>query len=128
MNTECNPPMYILCSGRIREHVPPKKTSAGETVEDSHYAPFFSAGMILWACLFVKFWKRQEALLSVRWGSIWTTSRVEVRPEFTGALVTLSFRYVEYQLFRGLLVCLKGLNRIGDVGCCCTECFTSQDL
>lgn len=59
---------------------------AGETVEDSHYAPFFSVAMIVWGTLFVKFWQRQEALLSVQWGSIWTTSRVEVRPGFTGVV------------------------------------------
>ena len=55
-------------------------------MEDSHYAPFFSAAMIVWACLFVKFWKRKEAVLSVKWGSIWTTSREEVRPEFSGTI------------------------------------------
>lgn len=55
-------------------------------MEDSHYAPFFSAAMIVWACLFVKFWQREEARWSVQWGSVWTDARVEVRPEFTGAL------------------------------------------
>jgi hypothetical protein len=62
------------------------RSNAGETVEDSRFAPLFSVVMIVWACLFVKFWQRQEAHFSVAWGSIWASARIHIRPEFKGAV------------------------------------------
>lgn len=58
---------------------------AGETVDDSRFAPLYSVAMIIWAVLFNKFWIRREARLSVEWGTIWSSAAVDVRPDFKGA-------------------------------------------
>ena len=54
-------------------------------MDDSPFAPLFSLAMVLWAVLFIKFWQRREASLSLAWGTIWHDQNSDRRPEFSGA-------------------------------------------
>jgi hypothetical protein len=62
---------------------------AGVTIDDSPFAPFFSLAMIFWGILFIKFWQRNEAMLSLKWGTMWTDHQSVRRPDFHGVAAML---------------------------------------
>lgn len=66
----------------------PNSTSrerTGVSIDQSPFAPIYSVAIVLWAILFAKFWRRQEALLALRWGTMWLDHHSEVRPQYKGA-------------------------------------------
>eukprot|EP01083_Nonionella_stella_P094902 266394_1 len=57
---------------------------AGETVDDSPWVPFFSVGVVVWAALYLKTWRRKCATLSYEWGTFDWEKREANRPEYYG--------------------------------------------
>lgn len=59
-------------------------------ISHDEYTPFYGLITFVWACLFLKFWKRQESRLSYHWGTLVGEHEKQAyfatRPEFHGRL------------------------------------------
>ncbi|KAK3237448.1 hypothetical protein CYMTET_52480 [Cymbomonas tetramitiformis] len=56
------------------------------SVDNNPYVPFFSFGMVIWATLFNKFWRRESNRWAQKWGTLNEEDVDEIRPEFTGTM------------------------------------------
>ena len=59
----------------------------GDSIEDCEITPFFGMGVFIWACLFIRYWEREESRLSYKWGTFQSNTKgkeLNIRPQFKG--------------------------------------------
>lgn len=60
------------------------------TIHDEFYddiSAFYCIGIVIWATLFIEFWKREQASRAIEWGQTDFEEEEAVRPEFKGQLI-----------------------------------------
>jgi anoctamin-10 len=59
-------------------------------IHDDFYdevSAFYCIGIMIWATLFIEFWKREQAILAIEWGQTDFEQEEAVRPGFKGKLI-----------------------------------------
>lgn len=61
--------------------------------------PYFSCFMVIWATLFLEFWKRKESYHGMKWGMTGYEDEEQTRPQFEGIPIKSPINGQEYLYF-----------------------------